>query len=117
MRVSTLCRFVGVDVGMGINPDDVQVSVLLIGGHDRRRRYRVVSTEKQRLVQPLASVVKSLVAILRIKLLMLHHVWLCVTDITEDVIVHVEAALFDSTSFLALTAHGNDWLEFTKFLH
>jgi hypothetical protein len=77
----------------------------------------VVASEEQRLVEALTSIVESLIPILGVELLVLHHVWLGVAHVSEDVVVHVETTFFDATPFLPLGAHGDDWFEFAELFH
>lgn len=99
---------VGMDVWVGIDPDDVQIAVLLERGKHGRARYGVVSPDQKRQRSLPADAVKLLVPVLAVELLIVHHIGSVFANVLEDVVVHVESALVDAWPFLALFAHAEN---------
>ena len=117
MSIATRGRVVGVDVGVGIDPNHIQVLVLLEGGEDRGAGDGMVSAEQEWSVQLVARLVEFEVTRSGVELLVLHHIWLRIAEVAEDVVVEVKTALVDTLLPLTLTAHAENRPEFLKFLH
>lgn len=100
------------DVRVGINPDYVQIAVLLEGGKHRGACNGVVTSDQKWQMEILADSVQLLVAVLGAKLFVAHYKGLGFTNFFEDIVVHVEGTLVDTRSFLALAAHAENRFEF-----
>ena len=111
--VSALSRLVSVNVGVRIDPYDVHVLVLLVGGHHRRAGDAMVTTNNKGEMKPSASVVQTLVALLCFELSVLQFVSLRFTHILHEVVVNVIGSLIHSEAFLTLAASRKHWLEFS----
>jgi len=77
----------------------------------------MISTQEQWFVYFPTRGVKLLVADLGVELLVLDHVGLGIADVSEDLIVHVEAAVVHAGPLLALRAHADNRLEGFEFVH
>ena len=77
----------------------------------------MITTDEEWMIKTLASVVKSLVSILRVKLFMDQQIWFGIAHILHKVVVDIHAAFFDSNSLLPLAAQGNNRRELSQFFH
>jgi hypothetical protein len=77
----------------------------------------VVTTERQRLNEVTTLAVEFLVAVLGLKLDVLHYEWLLLANIFKAVVVNVLSATVDARSALTLVAVGEDGLKLAQRKH
>lgn len=77
----------------------------------------MVASEQEWSVQLLTRLVEFEVSRRVVELLVLDDVRLGVAQVSEDVVVEVEATFVDTLTLLALAAHADDGLELAQFVH
>jgi hypothetical protein len=77
----------------------------------------VVTTERQGLNEVTTLAVEFLVAVLGLKLDVLHYEWLLLANIFKAVVVNVLSATIDARSALTLVAVGEDGLKLAQRKH
>lgn len=89
MSVTTDRAGVGMNVRVGVNPDYVQIAVLLERCKHRRACNGVVSSDQKWQRGLPADSVQLLVAVLAVKLVLAHNKWSVFTNVFENIVVHV----------------------------
>ena len=105
------------NIGVRIDPDHMHVPELLERGEHGGTGYRVITTERQGLNEVTTLAVEFLVAVLGLKLDVLHYEWLLLANIFKAVVVNVLSATVDARSALTLVAVGEDGLKLVQRKH
>lgn len=105
------------DIGVSIDPDHVQILILLEAGQNCRTGDTMVATKTERLALLMARLVKLKVASCTIELLVLDDVGLGIAQVSEDVIVEKQTSLVHALLLLPLTAHANHGLKLSQLVH